>query len=257
MSKYHRKAVKLVKRYAPGLPFQAPFQLKYKHMERSLKVKTYPQAGSRVNKVDYARLSMASYEKFGKRNVTGYTIDESLSNKNRVVYMAESSGEVVIAFRGTNVKDWRDVTTDALLAFSGQKESSRFKNARKVTEQAIAKYGKERVTVTGHSLGGSQALWVSNKLGVKAHAYNPHVTAGEVLSGASFPNATIHMNLSDPISAGSMFVPTGGGVEVKYDISKGPFLGQHGISNFTEKPIEKRPSSPVSQVRYPSKAMIK
>lgn len=37
--------------------------------------------------------------------------------------------------------------------------SGRFKGAEKVYRQARRKYGADKVQVTGHSLGGSQAHW--------------------------------------------------------------------------------------------------
>ncbi len=58
--------------------------------------------------------------------------------------------------------------------------SGRFRGAEKVYRQAAKKYGKEHVQVTGHSLGGSQAVHVGRKYGVGGTAFEP----GTAVSGA-------------------------------------------------------------------------
>lgn len=69
-----------------------------------------------------------------------------------------------------------------MLALGVESLSVRFHQSLKTTNQAITKYGKVNVSVTGHSLGGTQALYANSKTGVKAVAFNP---------GASIPQAVI------------------------------------------------------------------
>lgn len=56
----------------------------------------------------------------------------------------------------------------------------RFAASLMVIHKAFAKSGKDDVLVTGHSLGGTQALFVNSRIGVKAVVFNP---------GASLPQA--------------------------------------------------------------------
>lgn len=176
--------------------------------------------------INFAQLSKASYEK--NPNIYGYTHLKEYSSPDRTVWRHNNTGHVVVAFRGTNTKNWRDVTSDALLALGQQGLSHRFYNAKQVTEALIKKYGKENVSVTGHSLGGSEALYVSRKYGVNAHVFNPHVSWDEALTHANYKHAHLYFNKTDPVAAfsrGANFKS----VTARTDPSHGFGLKQHGI----------------------------
>jgi len=51
--------------------------------------------------------------------------------------------------------------------------SGRFRGAEKAYRNTAKKYGKDNVQVTGHSLGGSQAVQVGRKYGVEGIAFEP------------------------------------------------------------------------------------
>lgn len=104
----------------------------------------------------------------------GYIVDKSLSSKDFTTYYNPKTKKASIRYRETDPTNWRDLTTDALIAVGLQGLGSRFKRAEKVYDKAALKYGgKENVNVYGHSLGGSQALHVNQTRGAKAWAYNP------------------------------------------------------------------------------------
>lgn len=162
----------------------------------------------------YAQLSDAAY---GGKDLShmGYTIDPEHSNRNRTLYTHKDSGKAVLAFRGTDLHSkskMGDLGTDALLALGLHGLSSRFRNAKRATDNAIARYGKDNLTVTGHSLGASQALYANSKRGIEAHAYNPGVSPAMVrkdlidsLSAQLFkrqpkPNAIVYTTGTDIIS---------------------------------------------------------
>lgn len=159
----------------------------------------------------YAEVSDGSY---GSKDLShlGYRIDTELSNRNRTLYHNPETGKAVLSFRGTNIKNKGDLGTDALLALGLKEISSRFKNANKAAKKTIEKYGKENVAFVGHSLGGSQALYVNSKHGVETHAYNPFVepktSKAHLLTKAMFSlfkkpvqnNAIIYKTRTDPIS---------------------------------------------------------
>lgn len=98
------------------------------------------------------------------------------------MFVDNRTGRATISYRGTDTKNWGDIGSDALLALGLERFSARFRNARKVARQALAKYGAGNVAVTGHSLGGSQALYVNSRMGIPATAFNP---------GTSLPQARI------------------------------------------------------------------
>lgn len=105
----------------------------------------------------------------------GYKVDKELSGKDWTVYHNPKTNKTSIKYRGTDPSNWRDVSTDALIAVGVQGVGSRFKRAEKVYDRTVLKYGgnKEDVNVFGHSLGGTLALHVNQTRGAKANAYNP------------------------------------------------------------------------------------
>lgn len=208
--------------------------------------------------IDFALLSKKAYGRnYQERMVDGYDIIPKYTSEDRVVYRHQASGHVIVAFRGTDFHDvhtvsgaqfrrnpikalshefetrhFRDVTTDAALALGLQGAvSHRFYNSTRVTRQVIDEYGLRNVSVTGHSLGGSQAMHVSNLLNVHAEAYNPHISWNDALTHSNFFHSTVHVNYTDPIST---FFPgiRAEKIDARYNKKAKPFMGQHGIDNF-------------------------
>jgi hypothetical protein len=161
----------------------------------------------------YAQLAQAGYK---GAEVEGYDIDRSLSNRNRTVYVNRDSGKATISFSGTRLGSKRDrmkdIGTDVLLATGLHNLSSRFKNAKKVARATMEKYGTDNVDTVGHSLGGSQSLYVNQRLGLESHSFNAGAPPSFVkkslfdrLTGSLFKkpvkkNATAYYTGTDPIS---------------------------------------------------------
>ena len=190
-------------------------------------------------------LAAAAYQQ--NRLVDDHIYLKDLSNIDRAVYQHKYTKKVTIAFRGTDPTNWRDLTTDALMTTGWGAWGSRFKNARKITEEVIRRYGKENVVVTGHSLGGAQALHVSQRYGLKAEVYNPYVHPSDTWRARmkhdwdknkgidknlvkGYPDAIIHTNLTDPVA---LFAPlaTARQHNLKYDVKRLPTVFQHGLNH--------------------------
>jgi predicted esterase YcpF (UPF0227 family) len=136
------------------------------------------------------------------------------------VFYHPETQKAVVAFRGTNPKNLKDLGTDALIALGMGHFGSRFKNAKDATDQTIAKYGKGNVSLTGHSLGGSQALFVNSKTGLETHAFNPGVSPLEkspikavydkvvsaLFKKKTTSNAHIYTTNHDPVSAAAPYI---------------------------------------------------
>ena len=77
--------------------------------------------------------------------------DESLSNDKNRVYKDNTSG-----------KDKKDIATDIAIGLGGiftpiQNLTPRYREAKRVASKVKQKYGSEKVTAIGHSLGGGLA----------------------------------------------------------------------------------------------------
>jgi hypothetical protein len=149
---------------------------------------------------------------------TGYHVDAKYSNENRTLFASDTDPKkAVLSYRGTDVKNRRDLGTDALLAFHLEGLSSRFQNAKRAAKAAQNAYPD--LTLTGHSLGGSEALYASKSLKTapsQTVAYSPHVSLAESFGKKLFnrvhdtffkpresqPSSTyIYKTQLDPVSA--------------------------------------------------------
>lgn len=129
---------------------------------------------------EHAVLSAAAYNP-GKYHdqytALGYSIDPALSQKSRTVFYNASTKKAVIAYKGTTPSlnpIHSDLAADiGILANVPKYMIGRFRGAEKVYNQTKKKYGKDNIEVTGHSLGGSQALYIGRKYGAKGTAFEP------------------------------------------------------------------------------------
>lgn len=172
---------------------------------------------------DMAYMSKGAYNPASMQgNLPDYYIDNSLSTVDRTVYVNKSTGKATIAFRGTDTehKDntWRDIGADISIVLGLEKYNHRFKNSLNATKAAVAKYGADNVTVTGHSLGGSQAMYVSQKTGVKGTVFNPGVSPMDAQKDgidrafhhkSDYQNINIDVMPGDPVSTTSLFLHSG------------------------------------------------
>ncbi len=166
---------------------------------------------------EYAKLAKAAY--MSSDEASGYVsekyvIDFELSNRNRTVFYDTERETAVIAFKGTDPSVLKDIGSDLYIVGNGESLSSRFQNAYSAVQRARLKYGYERVEVTGHSLGGSQALYVNRELGVRAYAFNPGAGPGRFASDLrdmltspfgstrNAKKANVYLVPGDPISVG-------------------------------------------------------
>ena len=127
-----------------------------------------------------------------------------------------NEGEIVISFSGTDLFDIksRDLRNDTNMSIGN--EPPQTQNALALYNEVRAMYLNAKITVTGHSLGGSLAQMVAKKTGVTAVAYNPFSTGDD---DKEYHNITNIINSQDFISMadintqpGNIFVmPNDGG----------------------------------------------
>ena len=131
---------------------------------------------------EHALLSAAAYDNAKYKDqytALGYTVDPDLSQKSRTVFYNKARNKAVIAYKGTTPSlnpIHSDLAADlGILANVPKYLIGRFRGAEKVYNQTKKKYGKDNIEVTGHSLGGSQALYIGRKYGAKGTAFEPGV----------------------------------------------------------------------------------
>ena len=107
-------------------------------------------------------------DKYGKQawDVVPMTTKDATTFKNR------DTEEVVVGIRGTDVKNISDLFTDLALVGGVSRFTPRASQITKIVKYAIDTYGKDKVSVSGHSLGGELARQMANKFGLKAYVYN-------------------------------------------------------------------------------------
>jgi hypothetical protein len=199
-----------------------------------------------------AALSSDAYNKTAKHKdeLYGWERDVSLSGPDHAVY--HKDGKAKIAYRGTEAptlkgvgKDFlravglrhksnkletnfKDLAADALLAVGLQDKSNRFKRAVRTAGHVKRKYGD--VSVTGHSLGGAQAAYVSRAAGVKGTGFGAAMSPVDShLRRRTYSNFHSVSTFNDPVSSITHHHTRRIG---KKTTVKGSKLNPHAMSNY-------------------------
>lgn len=93
----------------------------------------------------------ASYQDKPSSKIGDWQLDDKLSTSTAVVYYNPITDEAVVAHRGTQgVTDWLN---NAAYALGAYELTPRYKEAKKVQNEAERKYGKKNISTLGHSQG--------------------------------------------------------------------------------------------------------
>lgn len=133
-------------------------------------------------------------------NVDGFRLIPELSDSESVVF--EKGDVAVIGYRGTIPSKIGDLVADYHITFGSTMESKRFTNAEE-KYRAVKATGKySSIMVTGHSLGGAQAIHVAKLFDLDCWAWNPGQGVSEAyLNDRSvYPKIRTYHILGDPIS---------------------------------------------------------
>lgn len=125
----------------------------------------------------------------------GYSLDTELSNDRAKVYT--NGKQTLLAYRGTVPTDREDLSADKSILLNKYQDHSSFKDAEKLYERTRDKYKDNDIHLSGHSLGGTKAIHVSKKYGVKnSTVFNP----GTGIARMDTPNTKVYNVKGDPIS---------------------------------------------------------
>lgn len=133
---------------------------------------------------------------------SGYRSDPEFDQTDYHLY--KKAGKATLVFRSTDVRNASDLLADTYIMAGKESKSRRFQNAENVYRRAVQKYGANNVDLTGFSLGGSQALYLSNKYKAKATVFNPGFSPEDLEHHLQHPrdysNATAYVTAGDVIS---------------------------------------------------------
>lgn len=190
----------------------------------------------------YALLARAAYfegdEKqinalFGKVGVLrNFTLDKELSTKKNSVFVDSNTGEVVIAYKGTNPTNKEDLYDDLQIVLSREDSTSRFQKANDLYTKVEAKYGKENVRIAGHSLGGAIAMYVGERNDVESHSFNPAISALRAMRthGSNTKTSYVYRTKGDPVSVGAHLNADSNRRVIQ--VEQKDVLDTHSIDNF-------------------------
>ena len=98
-----------------------------------------------------------------------------LSNRNNQVWVNPEKRKLILSVKGTNPTSLKDIGTDIYLAVGQLHKTDRYKDSKRIINDARNKYQNYDIINTGHSLGGSIVSKLS-KPNEKVYAYNEGVS---------------------------------------------------------------------------------
>ena len=138
------------------------------------------------DKFIYAVLSSVAYkntldDKYKQLKKYGlnrdYFVIKKFTNKNITTFFDVENERVILSFRGTDGGNnlgmrYEDLLTDYQLAIGRLRSTKRFEEAVEMLEKVIKKYGKNNISLCGHSLGGAIADYISDIYKIPTYIYN-------------------------------------------------------------------------------------
>lgn len=143
------------------------------------------------------KITNATYDVSEKRpkNIDNYIYDKELSNVNTAIY--HNKENVIIGFRGTVNID--DLITD-FSVLRGKDDDIRFKEAVEIYNKVKNKYPTLRISATGHSLGGSLALYLNSLYNIPVETFNAGMGFGFLKSNLNSANVKMYAIKGDILS---------------------------------------------------------
>jgi hypothetical protein len=185
-----------------------------------------------------------------------WALDDLLSHDQAVVLKNKKTGEAVVSVRGTDVNSKKrrlnDLIADVGIFFGIDKYSDRNKRIENIVDQAIQKYGKDNIRLTGHSLGGKLAQNAAEKYNLPAYLYNvgstPVMWKSQIIkslyckiSKNCGDDKILHFNTNNPLEGNidpvSISQTVLGNLTNVYVKPKNN-LNAHTLHNFIDTPIE-------------------
>ena len=146
----------------------------FKDMRKVKKGKRYRNAYELPATIrKYAAFSSGAYDKKNKK-IRGYTLDEQLSTDQFRIFTKGEGGKVVFAIRGSSTEAaWNDFVVNDLRGIAAGNEHLQLQQAREKLEEVLEKYpDKQKLTLTGHSVGSLSASVLGAQNGIRTIGFN-------------------------------------------------------------------------------------
>jgi pimeloyl-ACP methyl ester carboxylesterase len=176
---------------------------------------------------------------FRKHGMGGMVLDKKLSSKKNSVFYDQATGHVVISYRGTRPSDAEDIADDLAIVAGLERYTSRFKQAEKLYKQVEAKYGKENIAITGHSLGGEIAITVAERHDVEAHVFSPGMSLPTAFQTHKGNNNHTYMYYTrhDPVPMAARYSMDSN--RITHVVPQSNTWNPHAVDNFIEDKTRK------------------
>jgi hypothetical protein len=185
---------------------------------------------------DMAELNTISYKvETQRKTYKGYIYQSFLSNNELAVFKKESNKTMYIVYKGTN--NVNNLITDLNLFLN--RIDKTFKKAQDEFKKVKKIYPKYKMFVSGHSLGGTKALYVSQQCNdcVKGVVFNSYIPVFEkqlMKLINETDNVTKIINRDDMLSNLAIYINK---KKVVIMVSKGIFntiLSHHTLKQYIE-----------------------
>lgn len=185
-------------------------------------------------------------EKYRPIKYQQYRYDTINSTKKIAIYYQPK--KVIIGFRGTVITSVRDLHSDAFIMLNKMNQNKYFKEAETAFMNIISVYSNHKIELTGHSLGGSIALYLNSlpyleNMIYKNTIFNPGITQAPIQKHIIETYAENKKNRfiikkGDPISNNIIKFKPKNIILLEEPDSKNP-LQNHSLSLFTSDKMKK------------------
>jgi hypothetical protein len=150
---------------------------------------------SRVFSTDGAKSAQEYLDKYQ----IPYTIETELSSDISIVLIDNATGETMIAYRGTDINNPKDLLTDALALFGKEKYGIEYAEVKEQLEAVEELYGTPKELV-GFSRGSVLSMNLGNEYNIPTTQLNPLISPALVKSQDTGSFHEIFRTKNDPVS---------------------------------------------------------
>ena len=156
---------------------------------------------ARMTKVSYinlteGRLAALAYT---KDHLPNYELDTELTNEHGALFKNKETGELRLAYRGTQAA--RDWDTNMRMLTLQEEGGVQVKGLEEQMAKIEKAYGKKPDLLTGHSKGGGQAIYMGEKHGINTHTQDPFVPTRHWFGGKTNAQHTVIRTPTDVVSS--------------------------------------------------------